>query len=177
METPPAEVPADEGTISPEKLQQELQLLRSRLAEADKRVAAAAAVQVRITVRPYLGALLLLGGHEICSLKSLLCSVLLQAAKVTTLEKTNQQLSWQVAMLTRGGEGKPVHKRRTVPDVEQGAAAVDDVVTRQSLFPSVMGALLAQRKYFIIGYLIVLHLLVYIALTSNAFCSIKTAAA
>ena len=96
---------------------------------------------------------------------------------MTTLEKTNQQLSWQVAMLTRGGEGKPGHKRRTVPDVEQGAAAVDDVVTRQSLFPSVVGAILAQRKYFIIGYLIVLHLLVYIALTSNAFCSVKTAAA
>ncbi len=79
-------------------------------------------------------------------------------------------------MLTRG-EGKLVHKRRTVPDVEQGAAAADDGVTRQSLFPSVMGAILAQRKYFIIGYLIVLHLLVYIALTSNAFCSMKTAAA
>ena len=110
------------------------------------------------------------------AVQGLLDFVSLQAAKVTTLEKANQQLSWQVAMLTRGGEGKPVHKRRSVPDVEQGAAAVDDVVTRQSLFPSVMGAILAQRKYFIIGYLIVLHLLVYIALTSNAFCSVKTAA-
>lgn len=115
--------------------------------------------------------------QDLGSLRSLLCFVLLQAAKVTTLEKTNQQLSWQVAMLTRGGEGKLVHKRRTVPDVEQGAAAADDGVTRQSLIPSVMGAILAQRKYFIIGYLIVLHLLVYIALTSNAFCSMKTAAA
>ncbi len=67
METPPAEAPAEEGTISPEELQQELELLRSRLAEADKRVAAAAAVQVRHPVSPYLGALLLLGGHEICT--------------------------------------------------------------------------------------------------------------
>ena len=56
METPPAEAPAEEETISPEELQQELKLLRSRLAEADKRVAAAAAVQVRHLVRPYPGA-------------------------------------------------------------------------------------------------------------------------
>lgn len=123
-----------------ERLRQENEDLRQRVAVADRRLEAAAAAQL---------------------------------ARIASLEKTNRQLSWQVAMTTASsGQAMPLSgleegRPRPAP-VLQAAASSGSAPSGISL-ASVVGWVLAHRKLLVAAYLVILHLMVYFALTHGAF--------
>jgi hypothetical protein len=125
--------------------EEDVGVIRERLADAEKRMAASAAAQ---------------------------------SAKITVLEKANAQLTWQVAMLAdsagEGGQsaGNAVLKPVSGHAVRPGEDGRSEGVTQPSgglTMASVVGWTLAHRKQLVVGYLVVLHLLVYFALTHGVF--------
>ncbi|KAK9814064.1 hypothetical protein WJX72_000201 [[Myrmecia] bisecta] len=89
----------------------------------------------------------------------------MQHAKVAALEKHTHELSWQVAMLTRTGDGaQPARRPGAVPEPVQSEPG-------QGTLPGVVGLLLRHRKKLVVVYLVVLHALVYFALTHGVFGS------
>ena len=110
-----------------------------------------------------------------------------QHARVATLEKQNRDLAWQVAMLTRGGGGTGAGGGRA--GAPSGSVAVTvppgELPGRGSLL-GLLGWALRYRKQLTMGYLVVLHALVYLALTHGALfgaaagstdCAVPAAAA
>ena len=83
--------------------------------------------------------------------------------KIAALENKNRELGWQVAMVSTGAtKGKA------------GPAAAADAAREAKLqtVPGMLGVVLRHRMKLIGGYLVVLHALVYFALTHGVFKNI-----
>lgn len=83
--------------------------------------------------------------------------------KIAALENKNRELGWQVAMVSTGAtKGKA------------GPAAAADAAREAKLqtVPGMLGVVLRHRMKLIVGYLVVLHALVYFALTHGVFKNI-----
>lgn len=112
---------------------------------------------------------------------------------MAALEKQNRELSWQVAMLTRGGGagggsslpppcqplgvGGPPGSVAVGMPKDGGAAAAAAGPRSLLTLPGLLGLVLRYRKWLVIGYLVVLHIFVYLALTHGALFRSSTAAA
>lgn len=97
----------------------------------------------------------------------------MQHARVAMLEKQNQQLLWQVAMLTRldgnnsQAAGPPTQLRRSP---SQSVLGTDQQQEPGRLsVAAATGWLLRYRKQLVIAYIVILHFIVYVALSNGAF--------
>jgi len=108
----------------------------------------------------------------------------LHRARVASLEKQVRELSWQVAMLAGpGGGGVTVGGVMGVPvgliggssEVQGGSTLLPSHFPMQLNRPElgslagVIGWILRHRKMLIMGYLVLLHMLVYYSLTHGLF--------
>lgn len=106
--------------------------------------------------------------------------LLVQQAKVAALEKQNRELSWQVAMLTRGGGAgsgseAPVQRRLGTGGppgsvaVPMPAAALEGAAERPVAVA--LGWVLRHRRGLLAAYGIFLHVLVYWTATMLSHCN------
>lgn len=95
-----------------------------------------------------------------------------QDAHVVSLEKQNRELSWQVAMLTRGSTGIQT-ARGVPPDSVSVPMSAESHANQGGTLAAAVGVALRHRKRLIIVYLVALHILVYISLVHKMLFRIQ----
>ena len=98
-----------------------------------------------------------------------------QQARVAALEKQNHDLAWQVAMLTRGGHHQPLGIG-SPPGAVSVPMPHHEAAPGQVTFAGVVAASLRYRRRLVYSYLLILHCLVYFALTHRSACSMPNQA-
>lgn len=107
--------------------------------------------------------------------KKLAAGLAVQQAKVAALEKQNRELSWQVAMLTRGSGAPAGGGGRVGIGGPPGSVAVPMPAAQlegsaERPVAVAVGWVLRHRRQLLGAYLVLLHLLVYICATLLSRC-------
>lgn len=89
--------------------------------------------------------------------------------RIAELERKNQELGWQVAMVAGGGAGPGGGGPARQTLATRPGGALEPKSARKGGVPGLMGSVLRYRFHILGCYLLLLHALVYFALTHGVF--------